>query len=112
MPDLLIGNDLPLERQLGGLKCEVVFRKTKTAPAGTILKIKGFIEVTVLNTTERTLINTSHIKEVIKCNEDGEAFIVLFTDLKKRNCRLRRIGLYVSESYDWILNKIREAVEE
>lgn len=75
--------------------------------------IKGFIEVTVIseNGTQRNLINISHIKEVIKCNDNGETFIVLSSDAKKRKSRILRIGLYVSESYDWILDKIREAVE-
>ncbi len=77
------------------------------------MKIKGFIEVTAIckHTTERTLINVSHIKEVIKCNDSGESFIVFVSDTTKRKSRMLRIGLYVSECYDMILNKIREAVE-
>lgn len=75
--------------------------------------MKGFIEVTAIFDygTERHLINVSHIKEVIKCNDDGEAFIVFSSDVKKRNNRMRRSGFYVSECYNWILEKIREAVE-
>ncbi len=77
------------------------------------MDIKGFIEVTAIfeHRTERTLINISHIKEVIKCNENGETFIAFSSDAKKGKGRLLRIGLFVSECYDWILDKIREAVE-
>ena len=75
--------------------------------------MKGFIEVTAIfeHTTEQTLINISHIKEVVKCDDNGEAFIVLSSEAKKGRNRMLRIGLYVSECYDWILDKIREAVE-
>ncbi len=76
-------------------------------------KMKGFIEVTAIfkHKAEQRLINISHIKEVIKCDDNGGAFIVLSSVAKKGNDRMLRIGFYVSECYDWILDKIREAVE-
>lgn len=75
--------------------------------------MKGFIEVTAISehTTGQRLINISHIKEVIKCDDNGETFIVLSVHAKKRKDRMLRIGFYVSECYDLILDKIREAVE-
>lgn len=76
--------------------------------------MKGFIEVTAIfeRTTEQRLINITHIKEVIKCDDNGETFIVLSYDAKKRKGRMLRIGMYVSECYYGILNKICEAVKE